>query len=56
MAHVTKVSSVTFTVHDLRWTFSTVAESLDLSHYALKRLLYHHITGDVPSGYVGKNI
>ncbi len=34
----------------------TVAESLDLSHYALKRLLNHRMTGDVTAGYISRNV
>ena len=49
-------SGVDFCLHDLRRTFCTAAESLDLSHYALKRLLNHRMTGDVTAGYIGKNI
>ena len=43
---------VIFTCHDLRRTFITIAESLDLSHYAIKRLVNHRMTGDVTSGYI----
>ena len=39
-------------LHDLRRTFITIAESLDLSHYAIKRLVNHKISGDVTAGYV----
>lgn len=49
-------SGVDFCIHDLRRTFCTAAESLDLSHYALKRLLNHRMAGDVTAGYIGKNI
>ena len=45
-------SGVPFMLHDLRRTFITVAESLDLSHYAIKRLVNHKISGDVTAGYV----
>lgn len=58
-AYVDKVkhdSGVRFMLHDLRRTFSTVAESLDLSHYALKRLLNHRMAGDVTAGYIGSNV
>ncbi|MBU1652649.1 integrase family protein, partial [bacterium] len=41
MAKVIQESGVHFTIHDLRRTFITVAESLDISAYALKRLLNH---------------
>jgi len=56
IARVVHQSGVAFTLHDLRRTFSTIAESLDLSHYALKRLLNHRMTGDVTAGYIGKNV
>lgn len=49
---VTARSGVEFTLHDLRRTFITIAESLDISHYALKRMLNHKISGDVTAGYI----
>lgn len=49
---VTARSGVEFTLHDLRRTFITIAESLDISHYALKRMLNHRISGDVTAGYI----
>lgn len=52
MAHVTKASGIHFTVHDLRRTFITIAESLDISAYALKRLMNHKMTNDVTAGYI----
>jgi integrase len=52
MAHVTEESGVAFTVHDLRRTFITVAESLDIPAYALKRLLNHKMGQDVTAGYI----
>lgn len=51
-ARVTERSGVKFTLHDLRRTFITIAESLDIPHYALKRLLNHRLTGDVTAGYI----
>lgn len=45
-------SGVSFTSHDLRRTFITIAESLDISAYALKRLLNHKMTNDVTAGYI----
>jgi integrase len=48
-----ELSSVDFTLHDLRRTFVTVAESLDLSAYTLKRLLNHRDNErDVTAGYI----
>ena len=54
---VQAASGVTFTPHDLRRTFTTVAESLDLSGYTLKRLLNHKINdSDVTSGYIVSDV
>ncbi|VTL97867.1 Uncharacterised protein [Pseudomonas aeruginosa] len=43
-----------FTVHGLRNTFITVAESLDVSPYAIKMLVNHSLPdkGDVTGGYM----
>lgn len=45
-------SGVYFSLHDLRRTFITIAESLDISPYALKKLLNHKVSGDVTAGYI----
>lgn len=52
MRRVTAETGISFTMHDLRRTFTTVAESLELSPYVLKRLLNHEIEGDVTGGYI----
>lgn len=52
MDKVTKKSGVVFTLHDLRRTFITIAESLDIPAYALKRLLNHKMNHDVTAGYI----
>jgi integrase len=49
---VTKLSGVEFTLHDLRRTFITLAESLDIPAYALKRLLNHRDSNDITAGYI----
>jgi integrase len=49
---VTAESGVSFTIHDLRRTFITIAESLDISAYALKRLLNHKMNNDITAGYI----
>jgi integrase len=49
---VIEKSGVVFTPHDLRRTFVTVAESLDIPAYALKRLLNHKMKDDVTAGYI----
>jgi integrase len=55
-AAVTKGSEVTFCIHDLRRTFATIAESLDIPAYALKRLLNHANGADVTAGYIVANV
>lgn len=55
-AAVTQASGVTFCVHDLRRTFATIAESLDIPAYALKRLLNHANGNDVTAGYIVANV
>ncbi len=60
--HVAEVKSFTrrvgercgveFSAHDLRRTFITIAESLDIPAYALKRLLNHRAAADVTGGYI----
>lgn len=52
LARLQKSSGIHFTIHDLRRTFITIAESLDISVYALKRLVNHGTGGDVTAGYV----
>lgn len=53
---VKDVSGVSFTLHDLRRTYITIAESLDIPHYALKRLLNHRTSDDVTGGYIIINV
>jgi len=43
---------VVFCLHDLRRTFITIAESLDIPYAALKRLLNHSDGNDVTGGYL----
>jgi integrase len=50
--NVIETSGVSFTLHDLRRTFATVAESLDIPGYALKRMLNHSDGADVTAGYI----
>lgn len=52
MEKVINKSGVRFTLHDLRRTFITLAESLDIPAYALKRLLNHKMNHDVTAGYI----
>ena len=52
MNRIVNESGVQFSVHDLRRTFITIAESLDIPAYALKRLLNHKMSNDVTAGYI----
>lgn len=49
---VIKNSGVNFTIHDLRRTFATIANSLDIPAYTVKMLLNHKMSGDVTAGYI----
>lgn len=51
-AKIIEDSRIIFTIHDLRRTFITLAESLDISAYAVKRLINHKMTNDVTAGYI----
>jgi len=45
-------SGVDFTFHDLRRTFISAAEALDISMYTIKRLANHKMGNDVTMGYI----
>ena len=45
-------SGVVFTLHDLRRTFITIAETYGHPAIALKRLLNHRVDDDVTGGYI----
>lgn len=49
---VAALAATTGMVHDLRRTFVTVAEALDIPSYALKALLNHQTGADVTQGYL----
>jgi integrase len=52
MKKVAEWSGVEFMMHDLRRSFITYAESLDIPAYALKALANHSTSGDVTAGYI----
>lgn len=53
LAAVAERTGISVTIHDLRRTFITIADSLDISAYALKRLVNHRTDrGDVTAGYI----
>ncbi len=45
-------SKCKFVIHDLRRTFLTMAERLDVPHYTLKKLANHVQSSDVTAGYM----
>lgn len=49
---VTATTGISFSCHDLRRTFASLAESLDLSRYTIKALLNHKQDADVTGGYI----
>lgn len=52
IAKVGKKAGIDFTLHDLRRTFTTTAESLNVGTYTIKRLLNHKTKrDDVTAGY-----
>lgn len=55
-AIVADESGVPFIPHDLRRTFITTAEALDISAYAIKRLVNHKQGDDVTAGYMGHSV
>ena len=49
---IEKATGIKVTIHDLRRTFITVAESCNISYSALKGLVNHSMGNDVTAGYV----
>lgn len=47
-----ETSGILFTPHDLRRTFLTIGESLDIASYTLKRLANHKMNNDITAGYI----
>lgn len=52
---VIRLTGIKFSLHDLRRTFITTAESTDLPHNALKKMLNHR-SGDITSSYIVINV
>jgi len=49
---IAEQSGVEFMLHDLRRTFITIAESIDVPAYAIKGLVNHKTGNDVTAGYI----
>jgi integrase len=57
IAKVIEQTGQPFTMHDLRRTYITIAESLDISSYSVKALVNHkQDKNDVTSGYIQLNV
>ena len=56
LQHIEKRMNRKVALHDLRRTFITIAESLDIPSYALKQLLNHHNPNDVTAGYIVSDV
>tara|TARA_R110002050_G_scaffold269917_2_gene412730 strand:+ start:278235 stop:279422 length:1188 start_codon:yes stop_codon:yes gene_type:complete len=56
LLRINDISGVSFTLHDLRRTFITIAEGLDIPAYALKQLLNHKDPRDVTAGYIVSDV
>jgi integrase len=52
ISQVLTKSQCSFTIHDLRRTFLTMAARLDIPHYAIKKLANHISGNDVTFGYI----
>lgn len=57
IASLKRLSGVEFSnPHDLRRSFASVADELDLGRYTVKRLLNHADNGDVTAGYISVSL
>ena len=56
LEQVAKAIGIEISVHDLRRTFVSVAESTEMSVYALKALVNHALGSDVTAGYVQHSV
>ncbi len=52
VAKVIQASGIEFSLHDLRRTFITIAERIDVAPYSIKRLVNHKTRNDVTAGYI----
>jgi integrase len=56
LAKIVEKTGMPFAMHELRRTFVTIAESLDISSFAVKALVNHKSGDDVTSGYIQLNV
>jgi len=55
ISKIIEQTGIQFGMHDLRRSFVTIAESLDIGVYAVKTLVNHKEGNDVTSGYIQMN-
>ena len=55
LSAIAEATGIKVTVHDLRRTFITIAESCDIPVYALKGMVNHSLGNDVTAGYISAN-
>ena len=53
---IEKDCGIKFIVHDLRRTFLTIGNGMDVSSYSLKQLVNHSMSSDVTAGYIISNV
>jgi integrase len=56
MKKIAEDSGVTFKMHDLRRTFTTIANNMDVSTHSIKRLINHSMASDVTAGYIMSDV
>lgn len=49
---IQRQTGIKISTHDLRRTFITLAESLDISYFSLKNLINHRTSNDITGGYI----
>jgi len=54
MRTIAEQTGVEFSIHDLRRTFASLVEYLDMNDFTVKKLLNHKIERDITGGYTSK--
>jgi len=54
MRKIAERTGVEFSIHDLRRTFASLAEYLNMNDFTIKKLLNHKIERDITGGYISK--
>jgi integrase len=56
MKKISEDSGVMFKMHDLRRTFTTIANNMHASTHSIKRLINHSMASDVTAGYIMSDV